>query len=216
MIRFGVLAAGAAVVAGAAFVAGSSVPPKPLVGAAKPDEARVVVGQKTGYFNMARVMREYKRANSQVARVAERQKRSLATVKGLRDMHADLQRMAERASDPNEKYRIGREIVTVARLIEDFDREQGKAQHERAGEIITEVFKELRATTAEMARDNGLQVVLAFPAPVTPEEAENPMLMELMLKPPAAHPFYLDPSVDYTDDLIQRLNAKFAAEAGGH
>jgi len=215
MIRFGVLAAGAAVVAGAAFVAGSSVPPKPFAGAAKPDEAKLVLGQKTGYFNMARVMREYKRATSQATRIAERQKRAQATVKGLRDMYADLQRMAERATDANEKYRTGREMVTVGRLIEDFDREQGKAAHERAGEVITEVFKELRATVAELARDNGLQVVLAYPAPVTPEEAENPMFMELMLKPPAAHPFYLDPSVDYTDDLIQRLNAKFAAEAGG-
>jgi hypothetical protein len=60
-----------------------------------------------------------------------------------------------------------------------------------------------------MAKEHGLVAVLTYPDAVTPEEAQDPMIKELKLKPPAAQPFYLDPSVDYTDELIKRLNEKF-------
>jgi Skp family chaperone for outer membrane proteins len=218
MVRWGVLAAGAAVVAGAAFVTGKSIPPRPPAEPPK-IEARAVGalgarGPKTAYFNMARLMREYKRAAAHLAAVTEKQKRVLARVKGLRDMHVELQAIAQKTADANEKHRVGREMVTVARMIEDYDRAQAKFHQERSGEIIAELFHEIQATVAEMAREKGLSVVLAYPAPVTPQEAENPAIMELTLKPPAAYPFYLDPSVDYTDELLQRLNAKFAAEPG--
>jgi len=217
MVRWGVLAAGAAVVAGAAFVTGKSIPPRPP-GEPVKVEAKAIgtIGQKTGYFNMARVMRESKRATVHLAEMTERQKQVLSQLKGMRDMSLELQRMAENAKDADEQHRVRRELIGLARVIEDYEREQARAHHERSGEIIAEVFKEIRATTEEMARERGLAVVLAYPAPVTPREAENPALMELMLKPPAAHPFYLDPSVEYTDELLQRLNAKFAAEAGGN
>ena len=217
MVRWGVLAACAAVVAGAAFVTGTSIPPKPFAEPPK-IEARALgtLGQKTGYFNIARVMREYKRANAHVAAVAERQKLALAQVKGMRDMYVELQAAAQQTTDANERHRIGREMVAISRIVEDYERAQSKAHHERSAEIIAELFREIEATVADMARARGLAVVLAYPAPVTPQEAENPVVMELTLKPPAAYPFYLDPSVDYTDELLQRLNAKFAAEAGGN
>ena len=56
--------------------------------------------------------------------------------------------------------------------------------------------------------------LLAFPDAVTREEAENPLIKELKLKPPALSPFYLDPSVEFSDEILRRLNDKFAAENG--
>jgi hypothetical protein len=65
-----------------------------------------------------------------------------------------------------------------------------------------------------MAKEQGLVAVLAYPDAITPDQLANPQVKEMKLKPPAAYPFYLDPSVDYTDELIKRLNAKYAADGG--
>src|SRR5215831_20201579 len=72
MVRWSVLAASAAVIAGAAFVTGASIPPKPVGGLLKLDTPKAAVGaigQKTGYFNMAAIMRGYKRATTAVERL---------------------------------------------------------------------------------------------------------------------------------------------------
>jgi hypothetical protein len=103
----------------------------------------------------------------------------------------------------------------ISRRIEDAARAGDKLLNEHASEVIGGIHDEIRMATAEMARAHGLAAVLAYPDAVTPEEANNPMIKELRLKPPAAMPFYLDPSVDYTQELIERLNAKFAAENDG-
>jgi Skp family chaperone for outer membrane proteins len=224
MVRWGVLAAGAAVVAGAAFVAGKSIPPRPVAGPVRPEAKGLgVLGQKTGYFNMARVMRENRRGKVALDALNARRARVAANLTGLKAMHDELKAAleAERnkavvARSRDREYQMERDLLKLARQIEDTTRGSAAALNEQTGEIIVAVCRELRATTAEMARDHGLAVVLAYPAPVTPQEAENPALMELMLKPPAAHPFYLDPSVDYTEELLERLNAKFAADNGGN
>ncbi len=103
----------------------------------------------------------------------------------------------------------------ISRQIEDGTRAGEKLLATRAAEVIGAVHDEIREATAEMAREHGLAAVIAFPDAVTPEEANNPMVKELKLKPPAAQPFYLDPSVDYTQELIERLNAKFAVDNDG-
>src|SRR5262245_50895156 len=216
MVRWGVLTAGAAVVVGAALVTGASVPPpRQLADPQKPAEIKTVVGQKTGYFNMARVMREYRRAKTAVDRLNARRDRMGANLVGLRGMYTDLQAAAQQATNEEQKYRLSRDMVMLARRVEDLDRELSKLLNNQAAMVIVELYDEMHAEVAEIAREHGLVVVLAYPDAVTPEEAQSPGVKELKLKPPAAHPFYLDPSVDYTDELLQRLNAKFAAENDG-
>lgn len=100
----------------------------------------------------------------------------------------------------------------VSRRIEDMDREINKIMNERASAIIVELYDEIYATTAAVARDHGATAVLAYPDAVTPEERESAFIKELKLKPPAAQPFYLDPSVEYSDEIIRRLNEKLAGE----
>ncbi len=215
MVRRSVGAAVAVAAVGAAFVTGAAVPTKSdkpraevRVDHAKP----IVLGQKTGYFNMARVMREYKRARTAVERLNARKDRLSANLVGLRNMHAELQAAVQRTADPKKRDELAGGLITLARQIEDTDRAIRKILDNRAGIIIVELHDEMRQTVAAVARDNALVAVLAYPDAVTPEEADNPMLKELRLKPPAAHPFYLDPSVDYTDEILRRLNDKFDAE----
>ena len=216
MVRWSVLAAVAVAAVGAAFVTGAAVPAKSAKppADAKPDEARpvVVVGQKTGFFNMAKVMREYKRAKTAVERLNARKDRMVANLLGLRNMHGELEAALKRAATDKQKEELTSGIITLRRQIEDADREIQKILNNRAGIIIVELHDEMRAVVGAVARDNNLVAVLAYPDAVTPDEAESPMIKELRLKPPAAHPFYIDPSVDFTGEILRRLNEKFSAE----
>ncbi|MBA4189691.1 MAG: hypothetical protein C0467_17030 [Planctomycetaceae bacterium] len=215
MIRWSVLAAGTAVVVGAAFVTGASIPPKPSVGVGKGAEVKAtVIGQKTGYFNMPRIMREYRRAQTAMVRINERTTRALVQVKGMREMYADLQKKHETTLDAEQKDRIKDEMLALKRMIEDFDREHGKRHTEQAAFFISEIYADIRTATAEMAHEHGLVAVLTYPDAATREEAESPLLKEMKLKPTACSPFYLDPSVDYTDELVHRLNAKAEGNRG--
>lgn len=215
MVRWTVLAGCVAVVAGAAYVTGATAPPKPpLAVEAKADAPRpsVVLGQKTGYFNIAKVMREYNRAKSAVIRLEGRRLRAASNLVGLRAMLADLQAKHAATTDPNKKFDLESDMRALARRVEDLDRTISKMLNERASLIIAELYDELRAVAAAVARDNGLTALLAYPDAVTPQEAENPMVKELKLKPPALQPFYIESSAEFSDEILRRLNEKFAAE----
>lgn len=216
MIRWGVLVAGAVAMAGAAFVAGASVPAKgeKPPAAVKAEAARppVVVGQKTGYFNMAKVMREYKRAKTAVERLGARKDRMVANLVGLRNMHAELQTAAKNTTDQKRKEEIADDLIRLTRQIEDMDRAVHRILNDSATLIITELYDELYAVVAALAREHGLVALLAYPDATTPEERDSPMVKELKLKPPAAQPFFVDASVEYSDEIIRRLNARLDAE----
>ncbi len=196
--------------AGAAFVAGLAATPREVVSA--PSTAEVRIGQRTGYFNLPRVMARYYRARNQVRRLNDRRLLMGANLTGLRAMYLDLQARAQACSDPVQREVSGRHLVLLARQIEDRDREVNKALNDMASDIIAEMYREIRETVAELAREHALTAVHAYPGNPATEKAEE---MELLLKPPAAHPFYIDPSAEYTDELIRRLNRKFDDDPDG-
>jgi Skp family chaperone for outer membrane proteins len=212
MVRWNVLAAAVAVVVGAALVTGASVRPNDDVkpaGGAPP-----AVGQKTGYFNMARVTREYKFAEN-MGRELHLERARLATrLTEWRTQHAKLQQEIQADATGKLKQERGEELLALTRKIEDEDRKAGQAINERAAKGIAQIYDNMYAAAKDMAKEQGLVAVLAYPDAITPDQLANPQVKEMKLKPPAAYPFYLDPSVDYTDELIKRLNAKYAADGG--
>jgi Skp family chaperone for outer membrane proteins len=216
MMRWNVLIAGTAAVLGGAFVAGASVAPKPVRApeGAKAEVAKppVVIGQKTGYFNMAKVMRDYKRAKTSVERLNVRKNRLSANLVGLKALHAELAAAAQKTADEDKRFALEQDARAVARQVEDMDREISKILNERASTIIAELYDEIYAVVAAVARDHGLTAVIAYPDAVTAEERESPFIKELKLKPPAAHPFFLDPSVEFSDEIVRRLNDKFVGQ----
>ncbi len=218
MIRWSVLLASAVALVGGAFVAGASVPTKsakpPVEVKADAAKPPVVVGQKTGYFNMAKVMRGYKRAKSAVERLNARKDRLSANLIGLRNMHLELQALAKKTTDEKRKEEIADDLIRLTRQIEDMDRALQKILNDKASLIIADLYDEMYAAASVMAREHGLMALLAYPDAVTAEESESPYIKELKLKPPAAQPFFIDPSVDYTDELLRRLNDKFNADNG--
>ena len=92
--RIGLMAA-ALGLAGAAFVAGAAAPPREAVSA--PDKPELKFGQKTGYFNMAAVMRDYNRAKTSVSRLNDRRNRMSANLVGLKAMFTEIQVTGQQA-----------------------------------------------------------------------------------------------------------------------
>ena len=219
MIRWGVLVASATVVAGAAFVTGASAPVGPRNPIKVPDAAEkaaervepgktIVISQKTGYFNMAKVMREFKKAKSRVERLNREKDRMSKDLIAMRAKYVEMKATIEKTTDKDEKEGLAKQILSITRKIEDADRDINKALNDKATVIIAELYDEIHAAVKALARENGLVAVLAYPDAVTPEETNSPYIKELKLKPPAAQPFYLDPSVEYSDAIIRRLNEK--------
>jgi Skp family chaperone for outer membrane proteins len=157
-------------------------------------------------------MREYKKAKTAAERLNARKDRLAANLIGMRNMYAELQAMGQKTNDPKKKDEIADSMIMLARRVEDTDRALQKMLNDRATIIIVELYDELRGVTTALARENGLTALLAYPDATNATEAENPFVKELKLKPPALQPFYLDSSVDFSDEIIRRLNEKFDAE----
>jgi Skp family chaperone for outer membrane proteins len=213
MVRWNTLAAAVAVVIGAAFVTGASLSHKPIDGQSKQDSIKTVPlrVQKIGFINMAKIMREYARAQTAVQRLTARKDRMSQNLIGMREMYKALQN-TPKDPNPNRQEQAAHEMLLLSRQIEDMDREINKLLNYQASTIIAELYDEIHAMSVELAHDRGLSVIFAYPDAVTREEQENPLVKELKLKPQAAQPFYLDPSIDYSDEMIERLNAKFGEE----
>jgi Skp family chaperone for outer membrane proteins len=204
MIRWTALAAFAVALAGAALVAGSNRE-------APEQAAKGAPASTTGFFNMAKVMRESKRAKNEVEKLNAKRARATINLQVMRASYTEMQGKVVNAAG-KEKDELQGEMLKLARKIEDTDREIQKSLNDRATAIIGKIHDEMRDTVAGIAKENGLLAVLAYPDAVSPEEQNNPAIKELKLKPPAAQPFYLDPSIDFTDEIVKRLNAKYAAE----
>ena len=212
MVRWSVLAGCATVVAGAAFVTGATVPTGPA--GAKPEHTKsvVVIGQKNGYFNMAKVLREYKKAKARAEQLHTQRAKLSEELNEMRSAYLRLQSEAQKSADAKEKQQLAQNALVLSRRIEDTTREVDKKMAERAASVCAELHDELRGIVADVAHENSLVAVHAYPDAVTQEEMDNPLIKELRLKPPALQPFYLDPSIEFSDEILRRLNEKFGAE----
>ncbi|MCE9564108.1 MAG: OmpH family outer membrane protein [Planctomycetes bacterium] len=165
-------------------------------------------------FNMAAVMRDYGKAKYQVQMLNN--KRSEMT-KELMAWRAQYIKLQQETQDPKvlvaEREEKAKQMVGLARQIEDKDREVNKVLNEDATKIISTLYDDIKTVVDKTAEMNGYHIVFAYPDAVTPEEANSPMVKELKLKPPAASPFYVAKHVDLTGVVIQTLNAWYPAPA---
>jgi len=165
-------------------------------------------------FNMAAVMRDYGKAKYQVAMLNK--KRNDMT-KDLMAWRAQYIKLQQETQDPkvlvNEREEKAKQMVGLARQIEDKDREVNKVLNEDATKIISSLYDDIKTVVDKTAEMNGYHIVFAYPDAVTAEEANSPMVKELKLKPPAASPFFVAKHVDLTGVVIQTLNAWYPSPA---
>lgn len=164
-------------------------------------------------FNMAAVMRDYGKAKFQVHTLNEKRTAMSTELVKWRADYIKLQQDVQKTADPALKDRMAKEMLDLARKIEDKDREINKALNDEASKIISTLYDDIKTVVDKTAEMNGYHIVFAYPDAVTPDEQKNPYLKELKLKPPAAQPFFVAQQVDITGVVVATLNKWYPAPA---
>jgi Skp family chaperone for outer membrane proteins len=210
MARWSVLSATAVVVIAAAFVTGASVPAHPSDQSIKCDNVKTIptVVQRFGFFNMTKIGIEYCQNKKSVKRLNDRKNNMADNLSTMKQMYQELLRVP-RDSNPSRQAQADREKILLARQIQDADSDMNKQLKKQTSMILAELYDEIHAVTVEIAHERRLSAILAYPDPATPDEPDSTMEKEVKLNPAACVPFFLDPAADYTDEIIERLIAKF-------
>ena len=200
-------------IGGAVFLASTGRAQQP--GGAPPAAPAAAPGGRptVAVFNMASVMRDYGKAKYQVYQLNEERKGMSGDLVKWRGEYIKLQQDQAKATLPEVKDQMGKQMLELARKVEDKDRDINKVLNEKASSIISGLYDDIKMVVDKTAEMNGYHLVLAYPDAVTPEEQKNPYLKELKLKPPAAQPFFVHPQVDVTGVVIQTLNKWYPAPA---
>src|SRR5262245_3188030 len=164
-------------------------------------------------FNMAAVMREFGEAKYKVYLLNKKRTDMSKDLLNWRGQYLEIQKTLQTNPNHPEKDKLTKQIVDLARAIEDKDNEINKALNKDASDIISDLYDKIKLVVDKTAEMNGYHIVFAYPDAVTPEEHKSAYIKELKLKPPAAQPFYVAPHVDITGVVVKTLNSWYAAPA---
>lgn len=194
-------------IAGAVYLAGSTKAqqaPQPAASAtAGKSNGRV------GVFNVAKVMREYKRWQYYAGVMNNKRTAESAALGKLRSEIAELQSQGQIEPAKTKQEEIGKVLVSKQREFEDRERQVRKLLDEESSNHLKGLYGEINQAVRAIADANNFDLIMAYPDAVTEEERGSPLYYDLKLRPPAAMPFYVSPSVDVTDLLVNTLNKHF-------
>jgi Skp family chaperone for outer membrane proteins len=197
-------------IGGAVYLAGPTMAQTPPPGgtptpAAKPTSGRVAV------FNVARVMKEYQKWQYYAATMSNKR---ITEATGLAKMQSDIVNLQEQAKkEPivSKQEELMRQAVAKKRELEDKERQARKVLDEESQTHLKNLFAEIQMAVKAIVDTNGYDLVMAYPDAITDEERNSPMYFDLKMRPPAAMPFYVSPSVDISNVLVATLNSNFKA-----
>jgi Skp family chaperone for outer membrane proteins len=194
-------------------LAGASQAQPGAPGAQPPAAGAPAARPTIAVFNMAAVMRDYGKAKYQVYQLNDKRTKMSGDLVKWRGEYVKLQAEAQQTPDPKLKDEKGKQMLELARKIEDKDREVNKALNDDASTIISSLYDDIKTVVDKTAEMNGYHIVFAYPDAVTDKEMNDPMVKELKLKPPAAQPFFVAPQVDITGVVVGTLNKWYPAPA---
>ena len=106
---------------------------------------------------------------------------------------------------------LARKALDKQRTLEDQDRAFRRGLDEESTGHLRKLFDEIQQATKAIVEMNGFDIVFAYPDAVTEEDKASPMYFDLKMRPQAAMPFYVSPSVDMSGMLVATLNKYFPA-----
>lgn len=175
-------------------------------GAAAPSQRICIV-------NIAKVLRDYHKANANGEEITKLRSGYVSQVNTLRDKLAGIQAAYAKSAIPEEKKKLEEQARAVQRQVEDIDREAQEKLTKMSNETIVRVYQEIKSVITDIAKTNGLALVLCYPGPSKVEDETNPAVAQLMLQTPALIPFYHD-RMDITSVVLETLNKRHPAPAG--
>lgn len=175
-------------------------------------EVKKVDPPRIGYVNIAKVLKDYKRANAEGAKITKRRQGYVEQVTADRKAIEELTDQFGKTDDGQLKQVLQEQALAIQARIEKVDAEAQKELTELSNVTIVAVYDQIRSVIGEIAKDRGLDVIEAYPGPTKLEDEKDPQVAQLMLQTPALIPFYLNPELDFTAEVVVRVNKKFPPE----
>jgi Skp family chaperone for outer membrane proteins len=165
----------------------------------------------TAVFNVARVMKEYTKWQFFAASMNNTRAAKAGELQGIRARMMDIEKKLSTESVAANKTPLEQQLVALQRQFEDMERQVRKEIDEASANHLKQLFAEIRTVVDAVAKTNGFELVLAYPDAITQEEMNSPLYFDLKMRPPAAMPFYVSPSIDITKVVVDTLNKNFPA-----
>ena len=169
---------------------------------AAPRPQRIVI------VNIAKVLRDYDKANFAGAEITKRRQEYVTQVNALREQLAVVQKDFTNSQVPEEKKKHQEKALAIQRKVEDIDRDAQIELTKVSNDTIVRVYQEIKGVIADIATTNNLDMVLCYPAASKPEDENSPQVAQLMLQTPAMIPFY-HKGMDITEVVIKTLNGRY-------
>ena len=174
--------------------------------AATPRPQRIVI------VNIAKVLRDYKKANDRGADITVRRQAYVDKVNKLREALAAVNKEFQASVVPEEKKKHQERALAIQRQVEDIDRDAQIELTKLSNDTIVQVYQEIKGVIADIATTNNLDMVLCYPAASKETDEMTPQVAQLMLQTPAMIPFY-HKGMDITEVVVKTLNGRFPGVA---
>jgi Skp family chaperone for outer membrane proteins len=169
---------------------------------------------RSGYVNMAVVLKGFKKGNAVVQELQNLRNHYIEEVNKKRTVISLTQKAMEKLQPSPERDKLEDSITKLQREIQDIDKKAQKELGALSNETLVEVYKEVTGVVADVAKDNGLDVIHSYLAATTEAEKESASVAQLVLQSPAMTPLYLAKHLDFTDEILKRLNEKHPPKEG--
>jgi len=166
---------------------------------------------RVGVFNVAQVMRDYKKWQHYAAVMNQKRVVASGELAKLRNEIAEMQKRMTAEPLPTKQEEIMRAATAKQREFEDKEKGYRKALDEESAGYLKNLYSEIQQCVKAIVDLNGFDLVMAYPDAVSDEEKNSPLYYDLKLRPQAAMPFYVSTSADMTTTLIATLNNSFPA-----
>lgn len=177
----------------------------------QPSTAPANSAQKIAVFNMAAVMKGYGKAKYEVYKLSEERMKLRTELAAPKMECLKLQLEIQQQQNPDTKEKMQQRQTDLTREIEDKNRKIDQQLDDMASAVIVLIYDEIKDVMDKIAEAKGYDIVFAYPDAVTPEDAKNPYMKEMKLKPPAAQPFFVAKHLDLTEAVIKELNEHYPA-----
>ena len=194
------------------LAAHAQAPPAPAAAPAPAPAAAKSTG-RVAVFNVAQVMRDYKKWQHYASVMNQKRVVASADLSKLRNDIAEMQKRMTAEPLPTKQEEIMKAATVKQREFEDKEKGYRKALDEESAGYLRNLYSEIQACVKAIVEANGFDLVMAYPDAVSDEEKNSPLYYDLKLRPQAAMPFYVAPAANMTDVLIATLNNSFPAPA---
>ncbi len=160
--------------------------------------------------NIAKVLREFNKANADGSGITKKRQEYVDTARPLSEKLAAISRQIQNSQVPAEKEKLQKEAIALNRQLEDLQEQAKRVLGDLTDHTIVEVYQNIKAVINDIAVTNNLDLVMCFPDASNAEDDKKPAVAQLKLQSPALIPFY-HRGMDITDVVIVTLNRRHPA-----